>query len=794
MIQKWKISNGVKSRKFFIWLISLAVVLGVYLLYSLISRTPPIDIETADHLKEHPADSNIGWTGGEVGSIGGVGVEELKGAKFLHRNRDKEVDREFGFEELLHEEKDQWEIKKPFMNVYQDSFRCYVTADRGTVQVETAVGRPTPRDATFTGNVVIHILPQTGSDIKESFIYLDDIVFISERSLFLTAGPVKFVSQDAWMLGTGLQLVYNNELERLEFLKLTHLESLHLKSLQTGFLSTAKTQAEKPADATELVQTEKLKEPAAAGQFYKCIFSKNVVIDTPEQLVFAENELSINDIFWAKSSGSGPGEANASAAEDINETRVFIKPDEPNEVSEGADIILTCDGGVIVAPMNTIQAFETPANVLNSRASEKLGDSRGRVMFTARRIDYDASTGDTVAAGASQLAFFAGGVTASDVNAAVAAEEAPVPVVITAQKQTKFLSASNQVIFEGDCLCTMPQKVAGGQQDCTLSSPMFTVNLPEDRSKQSFAFADIAATGPAELNFYVDDLTDATSGRAALPAKVTAQKKISFLSRSKQVVFEGDCLCSVLREGPKLQQKYILSAPNLTIDLPKDTNDSSAALATDIEHLTANGGSVRLATVATAGEKLLGGIELKCRRFDYDLHQQLFLAAGPGVIKFNNSKVSDSKEELSGFSLRKPCWAIVENFDNLQYFAEPNLIIADAGSEKLLINYFPLIDGEFGQQVEARAGLVEAFLCRTVDGQTELATLTAEKGVTYEDEDNQFVGSRLFYDNKKAMMKLEGGESQPCYLNGALVDNIEYDLKTGRKKAHVVGPGALQLK
>jgi len=784
-----------KSRKFLVWLISLGAVLAVYLLYSLMSKTPLYDIDSEHQLKEHPADSNVGWTSGEIGTIGDVGVGGLKGAKFLHRNNDKEVDREFGFEELLHEEKDEWEIKKPFMNIYQDSFRCYVTADRGTVRVETAVGRPTPGDAKFAGNVVIHILPQAGNTVKESFIYLDDIVFISERSLFSTAGPVKFVSQDARMLGTGLQLVYNNELERLEFLRLNRLESLRLKSSQTGFFSTAKTQAEKPADVAAQVQTEKLKEPAAADQFYKCVFKKNVIIDTPEQLVFAEDEVSINNIFWAKSSGGKPAEPNTSSTKAISESSVTIKPVEPNKASEEADIILTCDAGVIVAPMNTIQAFETPANISNSSVSEKLSDSRGRATFTARRIDYDAFTGDTVAAGASQLTFFAGGVTASDVNAVAAdANEAPVPVVITAQKQTKFLSASNQAIFEGDCLCTMPQKVAGGQQGSTLSSPMFTVNLPEDKSRRSFASADIAAAGPAELNFYVDDFAAATPEKTALPVKVTAQKQISFLSRSKQVVFEGDCLCSVLREEPKLQQKYVLSAPKLTLDLPRDTNDSSAALATDIEHLTANGGLVRLATVTTAEEKLLSGIELKCRRFDYDPNQQIFLAAGPGVIKFNNSKVADSKEKLTGFSLRRPCWAIVENFDSLQYFAESNRIIADAGSEKLLINYFPVVDDKLGRQVEARAGLVEAFLYRTIDGQTELATLTAENGVTYEDDDNQFIGSRLFYDHKKTAMKVNGDQYRSCYLNGAIVDNIEYDLKTGRKKAQVVSPGALQLK
>ena len=205
-------------------------------------------------------------------------------------------------------------------------------------------------------------------------------------------------------------------------------------------------------------------------------------------------------------------------------------------------------------------------------------------------------------------------------------------------------------------------------------------------------------------------------------------------------------------------------------------------------------GLVRLATVTRAGEKLLSGIELKCSRFDCDPNQQLFTAAGPGVIKFKNSKVPDRKKKLSGFSFRKTCWAFVEDFNNLRYFAESNRVIADAGTDKLLMRYIPIINSEFGEVVEARAGFVEALLYHTATGQVELSTLTAEKGITYEDEENEFLGSRLFYDNKKLKMTIDGDQSQPCYLNGALVDDIEHDLKTGKVKARVVGPGAYRLK
>lgn len=789
-------------RKFLIWFISLAAVLAVYLLYSLASKAPPVDMEVVSP-EEPLVDSNVGWSDsdnfGKVGKVGDVGVGGLTGAKFLHRNSNKEVDREFGFVELLQEEKNQWEIKKPFMNVYQDSFSCYVTADRGKVQVETAVGRPTPGDAEFIGNVLVHILPRTDSDIKESFIYLDDIVFISERSLFLTPGPVKFVSQNAQMFGKGLRIVYNNDLERLEFLEIAHLESLHLKGSQAPFVSTDKTEAkkDKSPDTVAHVQTQEPNQPAPADELYKCVFRKNVVIDTPEQLVFAGDEVSINDILWKKGSGDEPGGTVSATTKDVDETSVGIsKPDEPNEVAGKTDTILTCDGGVIVTPMSSVLPIEAPNDVLSSEAPKKLYDSTGRPTFTAQKIDYDASTGNAVAPGASELTFYTRGVTSSDVNVTAAdANEAPIPVIITAQKQVKFLMESNQAIFEGDCICTMPQKVAGEWRQCNLLSPTLTVTMPEGKSNKPFAYADIVADGPAELNFYVDALADGTQEKTPLPAKVTARRYAKFLSDSKQVVFEGDCLCTLSQQGPGVLKEYMLSAPQLTIDLPKDTKGRSDAFAGGIQHLTADGGLVKLATKTTEGEQLLGGVELKCRRFDYDPNQQLFTAAGPGLIKFNNSKPASARARLGGFSLRRPCWAIVENFDNLQYFTKPDRIIADSASGELLINYFPTIGGKLGQQVEARAGYVEALLYQPVAGQTELETLTASKGVSYREGVNQFIGSRLFYDHKKTMMMtINGDKQQPCYLNGALVDNIEYDLKTGRKRARVVGPGALQIK
>ena len=204
-------------RKLVIGFVSLCAVLGAYLLYNRISGSPSIDTGQQADILESVADANavgfdsdIGKIGNVgvgttktayfhdlnkiTGEIGDVGVGQVRKAKYITLNEDKQVEREFGFEKLLSDVRDIWDIEKPYMNIYRRNFKCYITADKGKVQVETAVGRTTPKDATFSSNVIVHILSGPPDDVKESFVYLDNFVFLSERSRLSTAGPVKFVS------------------------------------------------------------------------------------------------------------------------------------------------------------------------------------------------------------------------------------------------------------------------------------------------------------------------------------------------------------------------------------------------------------------------------------------------------------------------------------------------------------------------------------------------------------------------------------------------------------------------
>lgn len=526
-------------------------------------------------------------------------------------------------------------------------------------------------------------------------------------------------------------------------MRIIDLESLRIKSSQTGFRSEARTQADGTVDTggpakmqqpdetvvasdkgqiqttaarPEVEQGKVYPERSRRGEYYECIFSKNVLIDSPEQLVFTHDKIAINDIFWSKASNGQSNQTDAGAAEqgpqspdDAGTNNVTVpKQDEPNESSEKCeDIIITCDGGFVVTPMGSAKTNEysgesTPnaSIITGTERPKELEDANDRTTFLARMIDYSASTDDTVAVGAS------------------------------------------------------------------------------------------------ELKFYTSDLIQAEPNQTTVPVKVTSQKLLRFLPALNQVIFEGHCVCEMLRDDPNGLRRYVVSGQRFTVDLSPDRDKKSSDSGRQIKHFTAEGGVVKLATVKTAGEKELGGVELKCLKCDYDTAQQLFLATGPGVIKLYNSDVRGPNSQPKKFSLNKPCWAVIENFQILKYFFQKNQLIADAASQGVLkVNYFPIIKNQvqYDQQVTVTAAHIQADLIETAEGELKLSTLSATGGITYEDQDKEFNGSKLFYDAGKAIITVHGNELQPCRFNGVPVDEIEWDLKTDKIKFEITGPGALQL-
>lgn len=479
-----------RVRQFVIGLLALGMLLGIYRLYTRFGSTPPAVTDVAKALPESMAEGRDAGSPGEIGTIAGVGVRRVRNTQFAHRNEYNQVDRQFGFEDLLHEEGDRWEITNPYMKLFFPAFRCHVTADRGNVQVETAFGRPMANDALFSGNVVIHIMPSEPDNPWECFIHLDDVEFLAERSLFSSSGAVQFLSRSAQLAGTGMELVYDEARTRLELFRIFDLDSLRLRSSE--FSELAGLSVQNPPAAAPLSSDAETPSPAptqTAGDsvvptpdLYQCIFRRNVVIETPDRVVRAGDVLAVNRIPWAWSKAS-----DRTAVSEPNESTRLPAPG-PKALdttasshlamtsipSDSFDIVVTCDGGFEITPGGTATASSASADVAALEDMPALPPDRQHT--TARRIDVDATTNDAILAGPVEMLVYIdpNGLTGEKVGGAL------VPMTVTARQAVRFLAATNQVVLEGDPTIVVQKSDPNFHEEYTLKAPRLTLDLVSD--------------------------------------------------------------------------------------------------------------------------------------------------------------------------------------------------------------------------------------------------------------------------------------------------------------------------
>jgi len=670
---------------------SVMVVLAVYLLYGSLFKTPKIEMSQGP---QSAVDVNQAQLTEEAAQVGPVSIGTLQTARFSTLDpKTKQVQREFGFEKLLHEEGNQWEIEKPYMNIFRPDLTCYITAATGFVVLESDVSPPNPTDATLTSNVVAHIVPTPGSDVVEGFIYLDDLTFISGESRFFTQGPVTFVSDQAQMQGKGLEIIYDDQNKRLALLRIEKLEHLQFKVPRGYSLTQADSQPDTSA-AGGPAETH----AAANLESYRCVFSGNVVIDAGQQFIAAD-QISISDIIWSDRKSDrtpkSPGDTT-----DAAQTPTQADQTPPQDIIE---VSVSCDKGIAVVPTDALDTLKKINGFLtdsgSAAAMQAVEDEPGRTTFAAGKIDYSLATSDAVAPGYSRL------------------------------------------------------------------------------------------------TLYVKDVIDSAESESAIPLVVTSNKMAKFSPKSNQIIFEGDCVCRMVRSEMDIMQEYTLAAPKLVVDLQGEEMSEKGALA-DIGRITAlseDGATSRLSSVKKDGDKFLGGIELKCPRFEYDAHEQMFVATGPGVIKADNSRIPQPSRDVGRFSLQKPCYAIVRNFEKLRYYLQTERIVADNARERIYIDYFPITDDQ-PQQVTMTAGHIQADLVETSSGRYRLWSLLAKDGISFQDRDKIFEASELFYDDQRDVVWAKGSDAMPAYFNGIMFDGIEYDLTTEEvRKVEIRGPGFFNI-
>jgi lipopolysaccharide export system protein LptA len=399
-------------RKLVILAIALAVVGGVFWVFNLFSPTPTIDStqQSSGPGLEVPPFAAEDQQIGEV-TAGPV----LQSRYTLLDPQTKQLKRVFGFDRLLNpnSRNERWRLQKPYMRMFETGFHCWITADRGNVQVEKIDGAPSPTDAQLFDNVRIHIRSTDSKDPVEATLYMDDLNFSSERSEFATEGPVRLYSAEAELVGKGMLLIYNASRSRIEYLQITKPEYIRVRNLaaisgpSTKTDKALTTDSAKPKEATESATASGSAgtvpgkgvpanarpgvgktDMAKAPEYYLCSLNQNVVIRYGDRLVVSGmDKVTVSNLEWSGRATKSQPVSNASAgdkpaketalAEPKPATPAAREPAEPSQQGpvevavkndDAKDVLVTCQGSIVIRPMEAA-AGGPMAHVVESEGS-----------------------------------------------------------------------------------------------------------------------------------------------------------------------------------------------------------------------------------------------------------------------------------------------------------------------------------------------------------------------------------------------------------------------------------------
>ena len=389
----------VQPRKLLVWLGAFGLVAVAYLLYNRLVDTPDISIISGQQDTHEIEVPNLDTDSAQIGEAT-VGTMEV--AENIVYDENMNVKRVFGFTKLLNPDDGtrKWKLQEPYMNIYQEDVRYEIVSDRGTVQVETVAGKLSPTDAHLMDNVKIYIRPVSADGPSQTTIYLDDLIYDSERSEFTTDGPIKIISEDGRLEGTGMVLIYNDTLERVEYLRIKDLDYLHLKDISAMSSSPDSAKGPQPASAQKVAKAGTVSPPqepspvsapaakseaapvaasknaeAPEGDYYECRFERDVVITYGKRIVIeGAQDVTISNILLANESvdetSSDKKEILTKSVPPKPHPKVVdgaaSEPDEPVADSaptetlaestdeESEDILITCKGPMTIKPMTSI--------------------------------------------------------------------------------------------------------------------------------------------------------------------------------------------------------------------------------------------------------------------------------------------------------------------------------------------------------------------------------------------------------------------------------------------------------
>ncbi len=430
-----------KARKTAIGLITLGLLILLFWMYRHFSDTEPIQISQTpiDEVNTVP-DANAAM--GQVDEKTQIGT--FQDANFITYDTQGNIHQKFGFKRLHYQSDNEWQVDDPFMEMYQHDNRIRIDAQVGRFLTEQDAKAFSPKQAAFSGNVKIVISPISPNSTDQVAIYLDTIDYIAERSQFFTDGSVRLESEQVQMQGRGLDLVYHELENRLEYMRVRALDSLvytNPTNQASIFNSESVTVEKRQPDQREDV---KLHDSNKDRNNYRLIFDDHVRIYTADQLITTER-LDITNIGSKEPPASDESKEQNTQPQQISDNR------KNGELSSIQTVKLNCDGGLLLVPMETadFEKYLTKPK-LPTLQEETHTVGRPNTVFDCKQIEYDfgrVADRRIAAQGPLTLEFIVEDFLDNKANNA--------PARLTAQQKAIIYTDRRNAVLTGDCSCKL---------------------------------------------------------------------------------------------------------------------------------------------------------------------------------------------------------------------------------------------------------------------------------------------------------------------------------------------------
>jgi hypothetical protein len=480
------------THKITVGLAAFGALVLVYVVYVHFHRTPQVIQRDVD-----PPEGRFAQDANTPMAKGPENIEfNVRNPVIKLPNDDHRVTREIGWRGDMYVTRAEnlMEVEQPYLNIYDPDFTCRITADMGSLRYESDVRDSIPKDATFTGNVQVKLLPEPNSPLPPCAVYLDQIVFVSEQSRFSSDGKVRFESAQVQLEGQGLECVYNGRDRRIEYFWLRHLDSLRIKVPEKLlFFGRDEEKIEKkaqavahPADPNEAPQGSF--EHALAAAYYSCQVRGNTLIRSPQQIIYAERIVDLVDLVWpgvpSSEAPSNPADDNETHSPGSASAERLAAEELPNLV----EVMITCDRGVMVAPNDVNTAIVDPCGVggLQPLADwrNQIDEAAGQAFFHVQSLQHKVDRKDTLAQGPLELSFFV-----DDALEQVPTGSRVVPVTVSAQGVARYEAEANRILLSGGSRCTLLKEDPNAVEQFTLEAPRMAIELLDEAEKTQKAIA-----------------------------------------------------------------------------------------------------------------------------------------------------------------------------------------------------------------------------------------------------------------------------------------------------------------